>query len=1022
MVSTTDGAGHTTLFAYDATGNLTRRTDPLGQVTTFTYDANGNRLTETTTRTNESGQQVTVTTTNMYDNKNRLLQTIAPNGGVIAIAYDELGKQAAVTDANGHRTAFSYDARGNRVQTIFPDGTTERTTYDAQGQRASATDRNGSVTTFAYDAAGRLSQTTYPGGVTTSNIYDAAGRSVAWTDPKGNVTTFAYNAAGNLVRQTDPLGNSTAYTYDARGLQLSMTDAYGDTTSFAYDALGRRTRTTFPDGTSTRTAYDTLGRRSMVTDQAGLTTQFDYLGPYPEVTRVIDALGHETVFVYDETRNRVRQVDANGHTTTWVYDALGRVVKQILPLGMFETFTYDSNGKVTSRTDFKGQTITFEYDVNDRLSRKRFPDNTQVTYTYTPTGQVQTVVDARGVTSFAYKAVVVTQPPQSGAGVAYRPATVINPDGTSLAYTYDVTGNRTALHAPSGVTSYTYDALNRLSRVLDPEGGLTTYTYDSVGNRASVTYPNNTRTQYTYDSLNRLVRLENVRSDGSELSRYDYTLGPAGHRVRVVESTGRTVDYVYDDLYRLVQEESTDTVLGHQLVSYTYDAVGNRVTMADTSGVTTYTYDANDRLLREGSITYAYDENGNTVRQVDGVHTTTYAYDCDNRLAVVQTPSSVINHVYDADGTRVHSTVNGNSTHYLVDKNRSFAQVLEERDGSGGLLTHYIYGDNLISQQRGGNTSYYHYDGLGSTRILTDHSEVDTDAYTYDAFGALLEATGSSENRYRFRGEQLDLDTDLYYLRARYYDPQIGRFLTTDPFEGQAFDPPTLHKYLYTQNDPVNKLDPSGEFTLQELNAANVIVAYSASFAIGGRTHLSLNYNVYLDFSLMKLHNRANEPFVRYWVEDMVREDFLPYAVDVTAWPLPSYKMDKHVYLSGSANSWKNIDLRDRLGRTPSWDDAGWTPAICGDTAYVFVDVINDFTITQGGAPLDVPIRIGNTTSHELAHTFGLPDNYAINREYIMDIQDYKQQASNLTWSLDSKLQLEKSPGTRFGWGRPCQP
>jgi RHS repeat-associated protein len=421
------------------------------------------------------------------------------------------------------------------------------------------------------------------------------------------------------------------------------------------------------------------------------------------------------------------------------------------------------------------------------------------------------VADSRGITTYSYD-------------VMDRLTQVVNPDGSSLSYTYDAVGNRTSVTVLSGATTYTYDALNRLATVTDPGVGVTTYTYDNVGNRASITYPNGTITQYTYDALNRLIRLENLRSDSSVISSYDYTLGPAGNRMRVIENTGRTVDYTYDALYRLVEENITDPILSNQTISYTYDPVGNRLTKTDANGTTNYTYDANDRLITEGSNTYTYDNNGNNLSKTEGFNTTTYTYDYENRLISAQTPSSALEYNYDSDGIRVSSIVDGVMTNYLVDKNRYYAQVLEELDNSGTLAVSYVYGDDLISQDRDGKISYYIYDGQLSTRQLIDFSESITDTYVFDAFGIELNRTGTTTNSYLYTGEQYDPNVGFYYLRARYYNPSIGRFQTLDTYAGNMFEPLSLHKYLYAHADPVNNTDPSGMFTLVELGTVILLI------------------------------------------------------------------------------------------------------------------------------------------------------------------------------------------------------
>jgi RHS repeat-associated protein len=812
LLSAKDTLGNLTSHEYDGSGNMTKQTDPLGNVTTYTYDNNGNQLTQTATRTTSSGTE-TITTTNVYDGLNRLIRTIDPYGNTTITEYNAIGKQSAVRDKNGNRTEYEYDSRGNLVRTTFPDGTTETATYDPEGRKITSTDRAGRTTPYVYDALGRLTRTTYPDGSSTSTTYDVAGRIVSQTDERGNTTTYTHDAAGRRISVTDALGNTTTFTYDARGNQLTMTDANGHTTTYEYDKNNRRTKTIFHDGTFTATAYDALGRKIAETDQAGINTQFAYdaLGRLISVT---DALGHITRYAYDEMGNKITQTDANGHTTMWEYDKLGRVVKRTLPLGMSETMAYDAVGNLISRTDFNGDTITYIYDNNNHLMQKTYPDGSTVSLTYTTSGQRDSVADTRGVTRYAYD-------------VRDRLLQRADTDGNTISYTYDNAGNRTSTTVPSGTTIYTFDTLNRLATVTNPDGGVTTYTYDSVGNRASVTYPNGTKAVYTYNSLNRLTRLENKRSDDSTISSYTYTLGSAGNRIKVEENTGRIVEYTYDNLYRLTEERITDFSLGNRTISYTYDPVGNRLSKVDSAGgVTNYTYDANDRLLTENGVVYTYDNNGNTISENDGLNITTYGYDYENRLIQAQTPASLMNYTYDGDGIRVSSSVDGAVTNYLVDKNRNYPQVLEERDRGYGLIASYVYGDDLVSMNRYGFTSFYHYDGNGNTRQLTDGGKNTTDTYIYDAFGNLLNQIGTTVNYYLYTGEQYDANVGFYYLRTRYYNTGIGRFITFDIYNGNSFDPKSLHKYLYCTNNPINFIDPSGQqFDMASLMTAITIVS-----------------------------------------------------------------------------------------------------------------------------------------------------------------------------------------------------
>ena len=244
--------------------------------------------------------------------------------------------------------------------------------------------------------------------------------------------------------------------------------------------------------------------------------------------------------------------------------------------------------------------------------------------------------------------------------------------------------------------------------------------------------------------------------------------------------------------------------------------------------------------MTESGYAYTYDNNGNMLTKSGNGEQWQLAYNALNQLtrANISGPqgSSVIDYAYDHDGIRIGKTVNGTDvTSYVVDKNRPYAQVLEEEHLSGGLsaVTSYVYGDALISGTIDGTlTQYYHADGMGSVRGLSDSSGVMTDRYSYDAYGMLLDSSGASANSYRYRGEQYDSDLESYYLRARYYQPGTGRFLTTDPFEGSPTTPMSLHRYLYGNDDPIRHVDPSGRMSVPQMLVGTAITNVLLGIAV----------------------------------------------------------------------------------------------------------------------------------------------------------------------------------------------
>ncbi len=830
-----DGVACVTRYEYDGSGRLIKETDGLGHEMSYTYDASGNRLTQSTTRTTPNGVE-TLTTTYEYDKLGRLLKTTDPDTTFTRTVYDEVGRQKESHDKLGRVTKYEYDDMGRLVLSTYPDLTTEQTTYDGEGHRLTFKNRAGRVTKFTYDKLGRRTKTTYPDETFTENVYDSAGRLKETKDARGNTTFYGYDAAGRRTSVKVPLGGGafaeTVFTYDANGNQKTVRDANLHAVTYEYDEHNRQTKTILPDGTYTETIYDMLGRRQAERDQAGKLTKFDYdcLGRLTTVTQSNEGVDLVTHYEYDEVGNRILQRDANGHETRFEYDELGRETARTLPDGKTETKTYWPTGSLKTRTDFMGRTTSYEYDENERLTTQIYPAGTlpAVSFTYTPTGQRKTVTVAGATTQYEYD-------------LSDRLQTLSYPDGRTLEYDFDGNGNRTMLRATVGgqtlTLSFSYDAANRLDLVTDPASRAYDHDYDPAGNRQALAYPNGVRTTYNYDDLNRLRNLATTHpATGVTIQSYGFTLGPAGNRTRIAEGDGTVLEYGYDDLYRLTSEKVTIGALPQYEKAYTYDAAGNRLTQATngagaagtpvSAGTLTYVYDTRDRLETESGtqagepvgITYSYDDNGNLITKSGEA---TYFWDVENRLARVETgplgSMSVVTYAYDADGNRLQTKITPPTgpptvTNYLIDTSDSLSHVVAETDDGGLLKAYYVRGDDLLAVMRPtGITRFVHSDGVGSIRKLTDETGATNDSYSFSAFGELVSHDGSDPNSFLFAGEPLDAATQLYHLRARWMDPAVGLFLSVDPWEGSPEEPVTLHRYLYAGNDPINRVDPSGE-------------------------------------------------------------------------------------------------------------------------------------------------------------------------------------------------------------------
>jgi RHS repeat-associated protein len=823
-------------FTYDTSGNMASRTDALGRTTSYTYDSLGHKLTMTEPLPSSNTSPSAATTSYTYDDFGNLTQTSAPLGRVTSSQYDGNGNKKYDIDSRGHKTSYTYDALNRLTVTTFPDTTTDSKTYDFRGNVLTETDQAGHVTKNVYDLAGRLTSTTHAYGTssatTTSYTYDNDGRKLTETDSLTHSTSYTYDAAGNLTGVSGVNG-AFSYAYDNARNRVSMNDGNSHTTSYGYDARKRLLTTTYPDATSVTNAYDGPGNLISVTDQNEHVVEYGYDAgnQLQQVTQASspDTSANTTVVGYDADGNPIALEDANTHTTATSFDLLGEVTGKTLPDGsLTESRSYDQNGNLSTLTHFNTAVTTYTYDSLNRLLSRATPSETTVSFAYTATGKRQTMTDASGTTNYYYDSMD-------------RLTSKATPEGT-LTYTYDAAGHLASMSSSNtnGVSlSYTYDTLNRLNTVVD--GNLssghntTTYTYDSANNVYTATYPNGVLTTFAYDPENRLTGLAS-----STLGTYAYLEDSAGKKTAASEPSGRSINWSYDNINRLIGETIGSAPSGKNgEVSYTLDPVGNRTSV--TSGISGLSpvggsFNPDDQLSAE-----SYDQDGN----VTATGGKTFTYNSQNQLI---TMGSTVSLIYDGDGNRVAKSVSGTITRYLVDdlNPTGYPQVVEELNSSGVVQRQYSYGLQRINERQiissTWTPSFYAYDGMGTVRQLTNISGAVTDTYEYDAFGNEFTVSGGSgtPNEFLYRGEQYDPDLGLDYLRARYYNPITGRFISRDPDDpdlideyGNPTDPKELHKYLYAIGDPVNMTDPSGWSSEEYALPTGIIAIPSAKVLIG---------------------------------------------------------------------------------------------------------------------------------------------------------------------------------------------
>jgi RHS repeat-associated protein len=809
-----DGSGYT--FTYDdATYQLLTVRDPTGRtLETHLYDGSG----RATTSEIASGQerqtlsygtlQTTVTdalthvTTydfNMIWGGRYVTKITGPcsscgsGNETQQWTYDQRGRIASHTNGVGKTTRYEYDpATGDLLKEIDPLEQETVYTYDSQGRVLTKTNPDGAVTTYTYGPAGPTSITEKVtlGTTRTTNIsYTTQGRPETITDPRGKITTLVYNAQGDLTSVTLPpvpgsAALKTTFTYDTLGRRKTVKDAVNNTTSYDYDAQGRLTRVTDPALKATVTTYDTGGRRETVTDALNRLTRYGY-DTYARLETVTDAAIGVTRYGYDVMSNLISLTDARSKVTTFEYDTSNRVKKVIWPGGgtVFETFTYDAAGRLATKTNRKSVVTTYGYDDLGRLTSKTYSDSSPaVAYTYDEVGRLRTAANGTDTLTWTYDLLgeVLSEDSENN---------------TSLVeYAYDLGGNRLSVSLNGQVVmSYAYDEASRLKTMTRGTSNWT-LAYDAASRRTSLLHPNTVTTTYGYDIVSRLTSAITKKANQNR-TQSTYTYDIVGNRL--TKGGDFNESYTYDALYQLTLVKRGNPTTE----SYTYDAVGNRLSALNSSP---WTYDDRNELLSLPNTTLTYDLNGNMATKLDSSGSWSYVFDVEDQLVqVFKNSAEVSRFAYDPLGRRVEKVAGVVTRSYVYDGE----DILRETSSSGSVLT-YLHGpgidEPLASEDGGGVRTYLHPDGLGSIVKTTNASGAAGSTFKYNAFGVIETGTPSP---YAYTGREWDAEAGLYYYRARYYDPKIGRFLSEDPIDFQD----GASKYPYALNNPTNLLDPDGQ-------------------------------------------------------------------------------------------------------------------------------------------------------------------------------------------------------------------
>ena len=786
------------------TSVTTYYTDSNGQATSSTTQASYNLLYGLVTERVDENQNVTQYA---YDNYGRLIQTTLPaysNGMgetfnmIEHREYTDLVAAGPEFDANHSQLLISQI---ESYQTTVKNGT-PAVSYDNY------------ITQYADGYGNILRQVRYD-GVNQQDIvemqvrYDALKRPIYQVDAEQNTVTVSYDPWGRAFETTDPVGNLYRSEYDRA------------TRTFTTYLVGQGDIAAF------RTSPQASHKLNVLEQQVNQWGQLVKNRAYPLWPSTAQPI--EETYSYDWSGNLKTYTNPRGLTTSYQYDKLNRM-KQVTSANQEKTdYTYNRLGNVSAITKSSqdGTEVVNlnqkQFDERGLLIGKTQGTPQDYTYGYNKTGLLESSTNGEQ-NLFTKTYDTLNRLVTNGSGNSlYQSHYSYRPFGPYLIQEW----NGSSLLRTVAQDFDTFGNVSFRQIVNDGQATITRFRHDKLGRISLIEHPNSYFSLLTYDKtqINRVQTNGQSLPSSSDSDYAQYSYYPNGQVKKITypklaDGTYLTSEYVYDGVNRLM---SVVNKKGSQVLSsysYSYDPNGNIISQTNVTGTTNYTYDALDRLItiqypNGANVQYSYDLRGNrktetTTNSLLSYDQVDYSYNVWDQLTSVNKGGATTSFQYEPQGLRIKKSSPTETVRYTYDNN---GRVIAESNASFAVQSNYVWGPDRLLQKRDTATDakyYYLYNGHGDVVQIVNQNGQIVNSYQYDEWGNITDQQEAIRNPFKYTGEILDDDTGLYYLRARYYDPSSGRFVSKDTYEGQIDNPLTLNLYTYVYNNPLIYSDPSG--------------------------------------------------------------------------------------------------------------------------------------------------------------------------------------------------------------------